>query len=150
MKRITSLYRGLLLAAALVFVLPAVPAFGGQWEQEGDEWYYEENGERAAGWTRIDGRWYALDPETGAWVEKPALTGEAACRLLENYLADAGLYQEEDGEVYCRVDYVSKSGYTVSAGYEEKPGRFRTLNTYEVNVKNRTAKAAVGGEEISL
>lgn len=142
--------RGIVLAAALALVLPAFPAFGGQWEQEDGKWYYEENGERAVGWTRVDGRWYALDSGTGEWIQKPALTEEAACYLLENYLADAGLYQDEDEEVCCRVDYVSKNGYTVSAGYEEKPGRFRTLNTYEVNVKNRTAKAAVGGNEISL
>ncbi len=138
-------------AAALALILPAVPAFGGQWEQDsGGAWYYEENGERAVGWTKIDGKWYALDEETGVWIERPALTEEAACYLLENYLADAGLYQNEDEEVYCRVDYVSREGYTISAGYEEKPGLFRTLNTYEVNVKNRTAKALVGGNTISL
>lgn len=71
--------------AVMVSILGCTfPAWAGEWiQEESGQWVYEENQELLKGWNRIDGIWYCLDTETGVWIEKPSMTSEAACRLLE-------------------------------------------------------------------
>ena len=81
------------------------PAWAGEWiEEENGQWVYEENEEPLKGWNRINGTWYCLDTETGVWIEKPSMTAEAACRLLENKLVEMEMYQDEEEPLQFKVD----------------------------------------------
>ena len=82
-------YRLAAIAAMESILGLTFPAWAGEWIQgENGQWVYEENEEPLKGWNRINGTWYCLDTETGVWIEKPSMTAEAACRLLENKLVE--------------------------------------------------------------
>ena len=76
----------------------------------------------------------------GQWIPRPVLTAEAASYLLDNKLKDLGLYQDEEEELE----------FILSVGYEEKPGLFHRLNSYEIDRKKGTAEPVAGKEAISL
>ena len=109
-----------------------------------------QNQELLKGWNRIDGIWYCLDTETGVWIEKPSMTSEAACRLLENKLLEMGMYQDEEEPLQFKVDYENNQMVQVSVGYEDKPDVFHRINTYEIDKKKGTADPVVGDKEFSL
>lgn len=110
----------------------------------------DENQELLKGWNRIDGIWYCLDTETGVWIEKPSMTSEAACRLLENKLLEMGMYRDEEEPLQFKVDYENTQMVQVSVGYEDKPDVFHRINTYEIDKKKGTADPVVGDKEFSL
>ena len=159
-----------LFTVILSLTVHSVPAQAGQWIQEdGGDWYYEMENEGTGdvlvredsgqdtretavlkGWNQIDGRWYCLDAQTGVWIPRPVLTAEAASYLLDNKLKDLGLYQDEEEELEFKVDYEDGSQLILSVGYEEKPGLFHRLNSYEIDRKKGTAEPVVGKESISL
>lgn len=127
------------------------PAWAGEWIQgENGQWVYEENQELLKGWNRIDGIWYCLDTETGVWIEKPSMTSEVACRLLENKLLEMGMYRDEEEPLQFKVDYENTQMVQVSVGYEDKPDVFHRINTYEIDKKKGTADPVVGDKEFSL
>lgn len=150
------------LAAALALAAPQ-SAWAGNWVRQDEKWLYEENGTWETGWQFIEDQWYYFDsqgimmtgwvktPENpkwyylnqshGAWEAKPPMTEEAACHLLENALKEAGMYQDEEREIQYKVDYVTKDIIKISIGYEKIPDIFTTINTYEVDRKNRTARS---------
>ena len=139
------------LAAALSLVCSTQAAWAAGWVQEQDgKWYYEDGQERLTGWNMIDGTWYCLDSRTGAWEPKPQIDPQAACYLLENRLKELGLYQDEEEELEFKVDYEDGIQLILSVGYEEKPGLFHRLNSYEIDRKKGSAEPAVGKETISL
>lgn len=159
-----------LFTVILSLTFHSFPAQAGQWIQEdGGDWYYEMENEGTGdvlvredsgqdtretavlkGWNQIDGRWYCLDAQTGVWIPRPVLTAEAASYLLDNKLKDLGLYQDEEEELEFKVDYEDGSQLILSVGYEEKPGLFHRLNSYEIDRKKGTAEPVVGKESISL
>ena len=127
------------------------PAWAGEWiQEENGQWVCEENEEPLKGWNRINGTWYCLDTETGVWIEKPSMTAEAACRLLENKLVEMEMYQDEEDPLQFKVDYENSKMIQVSVGYEEKPDVFHRINTYEIDKKKGTADPVVGEKEFSL
>lgn len=123
---------------------------GNGYRGENGQWVYEENQELLKGWNRIDGIWYCLDTETGVWIEKPSMTSEAACRLLENKLLEMGMYRDEEEPLQFKVDYENTQMVQVSVGYEDKPDVFHRINTYEIDKKKGTADPVVGDKEFSL
>lgn len=126
-------------------------AWAGEWVcQDSGEWVYEEGQEYLKGWQRIDGRWYCLDSATGVWISRPQLTPEGAFHLLDNKLKDLCLYQDEKEELQYKADYETSETVTVSVGYEEKPGVFHTINTYQVDKKQGIAYPVVGKDPILL
>ena len=159
-----------LFTAILSLAFHSFPAQAGQWIQEdGGDWYYKVENEGTGdasvregggqdtretavlkGWNQIDGRWYCLDAQTGVWIPRPVLTAEAASHLLDNKLKDLGLYQDEEEELELKVDYEDGIQLILSVGYEEKPGLFHRLNSYEIDRKKGSAEPAVGKETISL
>lgn len=146
-------YKAKVLLALFLLSITCQPltSWAGEWvQEEGGVWFYEEDQEILKGWQRIDGKWYCLDSQTGAWVQKPRLTPEAACHLLDNRLQEMGMYQYEEEELQYKVEYETDDRLKISVGYEEKPGVFHTLNTYEINRKNGIADPVVGKEEIGL
>lgn len=110
----------------------------------------QESRSRLKGWNRINNRWYCLDEQTGAWIQKPAMTAEAAGHLLENRLQDLNLYQDEEEELVFKVDYEDSKQIQLSVGYMEKPDLFHRLNQYTIDRKKGTADPVVGKETISL
>ncbi|MGN0371921.1 MAG: hypothetical protein ACI4F3_03830 [Enterocloster sp.] len=142
---------GVLLLTVLLSAVLIQTAWAGEWVlRDSGEWFYEENGESVTGWQKINGRWYLLDEETGAWKEKPEVTPENACYLLENKLAEQGLYQDEEEEIFCRVEYVTKEMIKVSVGYEDRPGYFRAVNIYEINRKTGITDPVIGDKKFSI
>lgn len=159
-----------LFTAILSLAFHSFPAQAGQWIQEdGGDWYYKVENEGTGdasvregggqdtretavlkGWNQIDGRWYCLDAQTGVWIPRPVLTAEAASHLLDNKLKDLGLYRDEEEELEFKVDYEDGIQLILSVGYEEKPGLFHRLNSYEIDRKKGSAEPAVGKETISL
>ena len=159
-----------LFTAILSLAFHSFPAQAGQWIQEdGGDWYYKVENEGTGdasvregggqdtretavlkGWNQIDGRWYCLDAQPGVWIPRPVLTAEAASHLLDNKLKDLGLYQDEEEELEFKVDYEDGIQLILSVGYEEKPGLFHRLNSYEIDRKKGSAEPAVGKETISL
>ena len=137
------------MALSLIIASPFA-AFANEWQQEEDgSWYYvDEAGSPRTGWVRPEGekKWYLLDHETGKWIEKPPVNEQNVCHLLENALADAGLYQNEDYELIYRIVYQDEAGISVSVMYEDRPGYFVSINTYEVSRKTGKAKAPVGDD----
>ena len=111
------------------------PAWAGEWIQgENGQWVYEENQELL----------------TGVWIEKPSMTSEAACRLLENKLLEMGMYRDEEEPLQFKVDYENTQMVQVSVGYEDKPDVFHRINTYEIDKRKGTADPVVGDKEFSL
>lgn len=159
------------LAAALMLATPQ-SAWAGNWVRQDEKWLYGENGTWETGWQLIENEWYYFDSQgimmtgwvkdaenqkwyylnksDGKWETKPAMTEEAACHLLENTLKEAGLYQDEQREIQYKVDYVTKDSIKISIGYEKIPGIFSTINTYEVDRKNRTAKSFLTDQQYQL
>lgn len=131
---------GVLLAALVIG--SAFPAWAGQWVQDDNgDYRYEEDGLYAAGWQKIDGTWYYLDTETGVWNPRPTMNGETASYLLSNKLKDAGLYQDEEAEVVCRVDYIMDRTIYLSVGIWTSPNDFSTITSFEVNQRRGTAES---------
>ena len=58
--------------------------------------------------------------------------------------------RDEEEELEFKVDYEDGSQLILSVGYEEKPGLFHRLNSYEIDRKKGTAEPVVGKEAISL
>ena len=131
---------GLIMLAVLTFG-SAFTAWAGEWTQaENGDWRYEEEGVYATGWQNIGGIWYYLDTETGIWNPRPAMTGEAASHLLSNKLKEAGLYQDEESEVICRVDYITDGVIYLSVGLQTSPNDFAVITSYEVNQRRGMAE----------
>lgn len=118
-------------------------AWAGQWQElEGGSWMYEENGENVTGWIQDNGIWYYLDPDTGLWNPRPALSETAACRLLENAVNRAGWYSNETTEKIYKVDKTTKNTITVSIMLETAPMAVTgTLNTFDIDLRSATAKS---------
>lgn len=121
----------------------ALTAWAGEWKQIPDEgWKYEENGTEVTGWVKTNDTWYYIDPETGFWVETPVLNEDSVCYLLENAVNKTGWYAKEVTEMVYHIDSVSNDTITVSLLLEGQPSRTTgTLNTFEVKLKDRTAKS---------
>lgn len=121
----------------------ALTAWAGEWKQIPDEgWKYEENGTEVTGWVKMNDTWYYIDPETGLWVETPVLNEDSVCYLLENAVNKTGWYAKEVTEMVYHIDSVSNDTITVSLLLEGQPSRTTgTLNTFEVKLKDRTAKS---------
>lgn len=135
----------ILLITVCLCALNVQAAFAGEWIQdEGEAWSYQEDGEMLTGWQYVDGTWYLLDRDTGAWIARPAITAESAPYLLENKLKEQNLYQDEEEELIYRINYETKEYITVSVGYEDVPGQFFTLNIYEIERKTGMAKPVIG------
>ena len=49
-----------------------------------------------------------------------------------------------------RVQYETKDTIEVLAGWEEKPGVFHSVNTFEINKKTKTAISSVTKEEYGV
>ena len=98
--------KALALAAGFT-LLAAVPALAGEWKQEGDQWYYEQDGAYLhGGWEQINGKWYyfkdsgvmAADETVegyyvgpdGAWVENQVSRyekeGDSTADIISSYL----------------------------------------------------------------
>lgn len=117
------------------------PSWAGEWIQEDNgDWLYEEDGAYATGWQSIDGIWYYLDTESGVLNSRPTMTGEAASHLLSNKLKEAGLYQDEESELVCRVDYIMDGVIYISVGLQSSPNDFTVITSYEVNQRRGTAE----------
>lgn len=118
-------------------------AWAGQWQElEDGSWMYEENGESVTGWIQDNGIWYYLDPDTGLWNPRPALSETAACRLLENAVNRAGWYSNETTEKIYKVDKTTKNTITVSIMLETAPMAVTgTLNTFDIDLRSATAKS---------
>lgn len=131
------------LLALLLTLLGTSTAWAGEWKQlEDGDWKYEENGADVTGWIQVDGTWYYMEPDTGLWNPRPALTETAACKLLENAVNRAGWYRNEDTEKVYKVDSTSKNTITVSIMLETQPMVVTgTLNTFEIDLRNATAKS---------
>ncbi len=121
----------------------ALTAWAGEWKEIPDEgWKYEEDGNEVTGWVKTNDIWYYIDPETGLWVETPVLNENSVCYLLENAVNKAGWYKKEVTEMVYHIDSVSKDTITVSLSLEGQPFHTTgTLNTFEVKLKDRTAKS---------
>ena len=121
----------------------ALTAWAGEWKQIPDEgWKYEENGTEVTGWVKTNDIWYYIDPATGLWVETPVLNEDSVCYLLENAVNKTGWYAKEVTEMVYHIDSVSNDTITVSLLLEGQPSRTTgTLNTFEVKLKDRTAKS---------
>lgn len=132
--------------AAVLAMGPAGAAYAGAWQQVDDDWYYyDDNGEPETGWVQAeDLLWYYLDTQTGAWVRRPALSNEAAEKLLDNYILKMGYYQNESEAARARVDWVDGNMIYASVGVVSGPNRFDILNTYEINRKSGNVHPAVG------
>ncbi len=131
---------GTMLAAMLTG--SSMTAWAGDWTQlDNGSWMYAQEDGYAYGWQQIDGYWNYLDAETGIWSAKPAITDEAASKLLWNALKKADLYQREGAELVCKVVYSDKSKVTLSVGTESGPNGFSVLNNFDVNRKDGTAKS---------
>lgn len=129
-----------LAALAILMNGSVFTSWAGEWTQEENgDWRYEEDGVYATGWQNIDGKWYYLDTETGIWNPRPAMTGEAASCLLSNKLKEADLYQDEESEAVCRVDYISDGVIYLSVGLQTSPNDFKIITSYEVNQRSGTA-----------
>lgn len=139
-KRKAGRLAGVLLAMTL---FGAGTAWAGQWQElEGGSWMYEENGENVTGWIQDNGIWYYLDPDTGLWNPRPALSETAACRLLENAVNRAGWYSNETTEKIYKVDKTTKNTITVSIMLETAPMAVTgTLNTFDIDLRSATAKS---------
>ncbi len=146
-RKIVGKFAAALAAGVLFAAIPGggLTAWAGEWSQTEDgTWYYLEEGERVTGWQRIDGVWYCLDEESGAWIPKPSLTFENISYLLANYLTEQNMYQYEEYDVICRLEEEDENTITVSVGYEDRPGYFHTLNTYEISKKSGMADPVIG------
>ncbi|MCB7317267.1 hypothetical protein [Lacrimispora sp. 210928-DFI.3.58] len=122
------------------------------WNELGGKWYYaDEDGNLLTGWIKDDAlnKWYYLDESSGELRSRPGINQESACHLLENALVRDKLYQEEERPLLFHVEETTNSYIKVVVRVEEKPDRFRNINTYEVDKKTGVAKAVVG-EDISL
>lgn len=97
-----------LFAVLIIFfsLLFSVTASAGQWMQQDNQWYYEQDGVNLNnGWNQIDGKWYYFKEsgvmasnETvegyyvgadGAWVEEKRQyekEGDTAQDIISNYL----------------------------------------------------------------
>lgn len=118
------------------------PVWAGEWAvNDNGDYLYEEDGVYATGWQNIDGTWYYLDGETGVWNPRPTMNGEAASHLLSNKLKAAGLYQNEDSEVVCRVDYIMDGIIYLSVGTQTSPNDFSVITSFEVNQRRGTAES---------
>ena len=96
----------------------------------------------AGEWKEIPDIWYYIDSETGLWVETPVLNENSVCYLLENAVNKAGWYKKEVTEMVYHIDSVSKDTITVSLSLEGHPFHTTgTLNTFEVKLKDRTARS---------
>ena len=138
-------------AAAAVLALSAQTAWAGSWIEEPMGWFYEkDDGETVRGWNQINGIWYYMDTETGVWQKEPAINRSNAPYLMENMMAEAGLHQDEEKEMEYRVQYETKDTIEVLAGWEEKPGVFHSVNTFEINKKTKTAISSVTKEEYGV
>lgn len=135
-------------AAALV--LSSGTAWAGSWLEEPEGWAYQEDGNTVSGWNRIDNIWYYMDTGTGLWQEKPSVNEENAPYLVENAMIRAGLYQDEKEDIEYRAGYSTKDTVEVLVGWEEKPGEFHSINTFDVNKKTGTAKSRVTKEEYAV
>lgn len=139
-RRRTGRLAGVLLALTL---LGTSTAWAGDWQQQEDGgWKYEENGEAVTGWIQEKGIWYYLEPDTGLWNPRPALTETSACRLLENAVNRAGWYSNETTEKVYKVDGSTKNTITVSIMLETAPMVVTgTLNTFDIDLRSGTAKS---------
>ena len=140
-----------LLAAGSAAVLAVgteteMKAYAAEWQQadNGDWTYAEDDGSLAAGWQKINGVWYYLDPETGVWNEHPAPDETSVCYLVENAVNRAGWFNREISEnvvLHYRVDSKNQYKYTVVVQEESRPDEVgTTLKTFEVDKKTGMAK----------
>ena len=54
------------------------------------------------------------------------------------------MYQYEEYDVICRLEEDDENTITVSVGYEDRPGYFHALNTYEISKKSGMADPVIG------
>ena len=80
----------------------------------------------------------------GPGYPRPSLTFENISYLLANYLTEQNMYQYEEYDVICRLEEEDENTITVSVGYEDRPGYFHTLNTYEISKKSGMADPVIG------
>ena len=96
------------------------------------------------GWQKIDGVWYDLDAENGAWNSHPSLDETSVCYLVENAVNRAGWFNREISEdivLHYRVDSKNQYKYTVVVQEESRPDEIgSTLKTFEVDRRTGTAK----------
>lgn len=139
-RRRTGRLTAVLLALTL---LGTSTVWAGEWQQlEDGNWKYEENAEPVTGWIQDEGIWYYLEPDTGLWNPRPALTETSACRLLENAVNRAGWYSNEMTEKVYKVDGSTKNTITVSIMLETAPMVVTgTLNTFDIDLRSGTAKS---------
>ena len=140
-----------LLAAGSAAVLAVgteteMKAYAAEWQQaeNGDWTYAEDDGSLAAGWQKINGVWYYLDPETGVWNEHPALNETSVCYLVENAVNRQGWYDRQITEnvtLHYNLQSSNQYKYTVVLQEETQPYVMGTTwNTFEVDRKNGIAK----------
>lgn len=136
---------------AVMLAGSSMTAWAGEWIQlDNGSWMYENEGGYACGWQQIGGYWYYLDDATGIWNPSPAITDEAAARLLGNALKKAGLYQDEGADVICRVDSSNENYVYLSVGTEKSPNYFSILNTFTVNRKTGRAESGYSKDKFNL
>lgn len=148
-KSIRKYVSGVVLAVMLAG--SSMTVWAGEWIQlDNGSWMYEEEDGYAYGWQQIDGYWYYLDTATGIWNPSPAITDEAASRLLWNALKKAGLYQNEGSDLICRVDSSDENYVYLSVGTETGPNGFSTLNTFKANRKTGRAESSYSKDKFNL
>ena len=122
-------------------------AFG--WLLTDGKWYYfNEEGQMETGWIMDQGRWYYLSLSTGEWVTPP-VNEDTVSYLLDNALADAGLFQEEEN-LDTRIESVTKTTIVITVGKIERPETFRGFAQFKVDRKSRKAEAVFGGGNLQL
>lgn len=120
---------GVMGIAGAVWAMACQTAWAGSWQQGQDGWVYESE---------------------GASQEQPAINRENAPYLLENILIREGLYQDEDEELEYRVTYDTKDVLTITVGWEDRPGVFRTICTFEMDKSRKTARSLVTKKEYAV
>ncbi|MEW8985419.1 MAG: M14 family zinc carboxypeptidase [Bacillus sp. (in: firmicutes)] len=94
------------------------------WVQEGENWFYYIDGEKATGWNEIEGIWYYFDLGTGArqhgWIE---VDEEFFYLDSETGAMQTGWY-EEDGKWY----YLDEETGAKQFGHVEADGKWYYLD----------------------
>ena len=116
------------------------------WLESDGKWYYlDESGWMKTGWIEDQDRWYYLSESTGEWIPAPPINEKTAAHLVENALADAGLFQDEEN-LDVRVSSVTKTTVTVTVGVIDRPQSFRGFAQYNIDRKTRKAEDSYGRE----
>ncbi|MBT9776473.1 hypothetical protein GPL15_08150 [Clostridium sp. MCC353] len=123
--------------------------FASGWLIDDGKWYYfDEEGRMDTGWIMDQGRWYYLSPASGEWIVPP-INENTVSYLLENALADAGLYQDEEN-LDTRIESITKTTVVITVGKIDRPESFRGFAQFKVDRKTRKAEAVFGGTDLEL